>query len=65
MADTFGALVLSEDDGTVSREVKQLYEADLPEGDVTVGVEYSGVYYKDGTAMAGLGASDIAARHYS
>ena len=55
MADTFNALVLSENDGTVSHEIKQLAEADLPAGDVTVRVEYSDVNYKDGMVVNGIG----------
>ena len=55
MADTFNALVLSEDDGTVSHEIKQFGEADLPAGDVTVRVEYSDVNYKDGMVVNGIG----------
>ena len=62
----FTAIVLEQDDDrNVTAGIQTLPNDRLPEGDVTVGVEYSGVYYKDGTTMAGLGASDIAARHYS
>ncbi|UCH75088.1 MAG: oxidoreductase [Rhodospirillales bacterium] len=53
--DRFSALVLTEADGTVAGEIKELSEADLPEGDVTVRVEYSGVNYKDGLILNGLG----------
>lgn len=56
MADTtFPALVLSEADGKVSGEIKTLSDSDLPEGDVTVRVEYSDLNYKDGLVLNGLG----------
>lgn len=53
MSDTFTALVLREtDDGQVGA-LEQLTDADLPDGDVTVAVEYSSLNYKDGLALAG------------
>jgi acrylyl-CoA reductase (NADPH) len=52
---TFPALVLTEADGKVSGEVKTLSGADLPEGDVTVRIEYSDLNYKDGLIVNGLG----------
>ena len=53
MSDTFTALVLREtDDGHVGA-LEQLTDADLPDGDVTVAVEYSSLNYKDGLALAG------------
>jgi len=55
MADRFPALVLSEDDGKVSSAVQELGEDDLPEGDVTVRVTYSGLNYKDGMIVNGIG----------
>ncbi len=55
MTDTFPALVLSESDGQVSHEVRELTEGELPEGDVTVRVEYSDVNYKDGMIVNGIG----------
>lgn len=36
-------------------ELQQLTEADLPEGDVTVDVEYSSLNFKDGLAVTGKG----------
>jgi acrylyl-CoA reductase (NADPH) len=54
-ANTFSALVLTEADGKVSGEVKTLSDTDLPEGDVTVRVEYSDLNYKDGLILNGLG----------
>ncbi len=53
----FNALVLRKEDAddggdaTFSAEITQVDEADLPEGDVTVDVEYSTINYKDGLAI--------------
>ena len=55
MSDTFKALVLDEDDGKVSSQIKDLTVDDLPEGDVLVRVEYSDVNYKDGMIVNGIG----------
>jgi len=53
MSDTFTALVLREtDDGHVGA-LEELTDADLPDGDVTVDVDYSSLNYKDGLALAG------------
>lgn len=53
MSDTFTALVLREtDDGHVGA-LEQLTDADLPDGDVTVDIDYSSLNYKDGLALAG------------
>ena len=49
---TFPALIVREP-GPASFE--ELSEADLPEGDVTVGVQYSSLNYKDGLAVTGQG----------
>ena len=51
----FKALVLDETDGKVSHSFKTLNTADLPEGDVTVAVEYSSLNYKDGMIINGIG----------
>ncbi|MDA0656849.1 MAG: oxidoreductase, partial [Proteobacteria bacterium] len=51
----FPALVLSENDRTVSHELKDLSLGDLPAGDVTVAVDYSTVNYKDGMVVNGIG----------
>ncbi|MGV6889306.1 acryloyl-CoA reductase [Rhodophyticola sp. SM2404] len=49
---TFRALVVQKDDeGKTSASVQQLDEAQLPEGDVMVAVEYSTVNYKDGLCV--------------
>lgn len=48
----FDALVVDKDeDGKTSAAVTQIDEADLPEGEVTVAVEYSTVNYKDGLCI--------------
>lgn len=50
---SFTALVLREtDDGPVGA-LEQLTDDDLPDGDVTVDVEYSSLNYKDGLALTG------------
>ncbi|MPY95279.1 MAG: acryloyl-CoA reductase [Acidimicrobiia bacterium] len=47
----FRALVLEAADGGPRPEVRELDDADLPEGDVVVDVEFSTVNYKDGLAV--------------
>ena len=54
-ASTFSALVLDEKDGKVSHQLRDLSGDDLPEGDVTVAVDYSTVNYKDGMVVKGIG----------
>jgi len=49
----FSAVLISKDDNGQSVEVTQLDEAQLPEGDVTIDVEYSTLNYKDGLAITG------------
>ncbi len=51
----FKALLLEEADDRVAGSIRQLEEAQLPEGDVTVAVEYSSLNYKDGMILNGLG----------
>jgi acrylyl-CoA reductase (NADPH) len=53
MSDTFKAVYLAEDDGAVTASVRGLADADLPDGDVTVAVEYSTINYKDGLVING------------
>lgn len=49
---TFNALVVEKsDEGKTSAAVKSLSLDDLPEGDVTIAVEYSTVNYKDGLCI--------------
>ena len=55
MADTFSALVLEESGGKIIPAVRDVTDADLPEGNVTVAVQYSTVNYKDGMVVNGLG----------
>lgn len=53
---TFRALLVEKDaDGAVSAAVQDVEEARLPEGDVTVAVDYSTLNYKDGLCMTGQG----------
>lgn len=51
----FNALVLHEKDGKVEPRFERLDEAQLPPGEVLVGVEYSTLNYKDGMILEGLG----------
>ena len=53
MSETFTALVLDQSDDNFSAELRALTDADLPEGDVTVAVEYSTLNYKDGMIVKG------------
>jgi len=52
---SFQALVLTETDGKVSPKFETLDESQLPDGDVTVAVEYSTLNYKDGMVLSGIG----------
>ena len=53
---SFNALVVNKsEDGTVRAEVEQLTLEQLPEGNVTVAVEYSTVNYKDGLCLSSGG----------
>jgi acrylyl-CoA reductase (NADPH) len=53
---TFRALVVEKaEDGTISQSIQELDDSRLPDGDVTVNVEYSTVNYKDGLCVNGLG----------
>ncbi len=51
----FKALLLEESDGKVAASLQDLDDSRLPEGDVTVAVEYSTLNYKDGMVLNGLG----------
>ncbi len=53
--DCFRAVVLEKGDDGVTSEIRTLSNDRLPEGDVTVAVEYSTVNYKDGLVLGGLG----------
>ena len=51
----FKALVLEEAEGKVSASIQDLDDSRLPDGDVTVAVEYTTLNYKDGMILNGLG----------
>ena len=53
---TFTALLLDQPDGEpVSGQITELDDARLPEGDVTISVEWSSLNYKDGMILQGIG----------
>lgn len=51
----FKAILVEKDPAGSRASLKELDEAQLPEGDVTVRVEWSTVNYKDGLALTGRG----------
>jgi acrylyl-CoA reductase (NADPH) len=51
----FRALVLHEEGGKVVPRLESLDDSRLPQGDVTVAVEYSTLNYKDGMILQGIG----------
>lgn len=53
--DRFNALVIEQQDKKVTHAIREIGTGDLPEGDVTVAVEYSTLNYKDGMVVNGLG----------
>lgn len=52
---SFRALVLHEEQGKVAPRIEAVDEARLPQGEVTVAVEYSTLNYKDGMILEGQG----------
>jgi acrylyl-CoA reductase (NADPH) len=52
---SFRALVLHEEGGKVAPRLEDVDETRLPEGEVTVAVEYSTLNYKDGMILQGVG----------
>ena len=52
---SFTALLLDQTDDGISAAVTELDEDRLPEGNVTVAVEWSSLNYKDGMVMQGVG----------
>lgn len=53
---SFKALVTDRDEaGVVSSHVRTLEDGQLPEGDVTVAIEWAGLNYKDGLCLTGGG----------
>jgi len=51
----FRALRLDETDGRISASIAEVDDNALPEGDVTVAVDYSTLNYKDGMVVNGIG----------
>ena len=52
----FTALLVEKNDlGEISTSIKQLDESQLPNGNVTVKVEWAGLNYKDGLCLTGAG----------
>lgn len=49
------ALVLRQQDGLTLADVDTLETSQLPDGDVTVDVDWSGINYKDALAITGKG----------
>ena len=54
-AESFAALVVDEEDGTVRAAMRDLPVDALPDGDVLIAVAYSSLNYKDGLAITGKG----------
>src|SRR5437763_1140749 len=50
---TFKAIVIEKSEGGQNVRLADFHEANLMNGDVTVGVEWSSVNYKDGLAITG------------
>lgn len=50
MTDRFRALVVDKSDASFSVEIKEMTLDELPPGEVTIRVAWSGVNYKDGLA---------------
>lgn len=55
MSNSFKAMVLNQQDGATTHEIVTMGTDALPEGDVLVQVEYSGLNYKDALAITGTG----------
>lgn len=51
----FKALLLNQNEGKTQASVETLDESQLPDGNVTVAVDYSSLNYKDGLAITGAG----------
>lgn len=54
-AQTYTALVVDKTDEGVTRTIRKMDKDTLPDGDVTVAVEYSSVNYKDGLCLSATG----------
>lgn len=55
MPETFRALYLTENEGKVNAEIRNVPTDDLPDHEVLVEVAYSTLNYKDGLAVTGAG----------
>ncbi len=53
MVDGYRVLVVDQRDGKTEPEIQTLVEADLPQGEVTVRIDFSSLNYKDGLALTG------------
>lgn len=51
----FKALLLNQNEGQTQATIESLDESQLPDGNVTVAVDYSSLNYKDGLAITGAG----------
>lgn len=51
----FKSLLINKVDGTYSAAFADVAESDLPQGDVTVSIDYSSINYKDALAITGRG----------
>ena len=51
----FNALILNQEDKRTIATIEQIDEAQLPEGEVPIDVDYSSLNYKDGLAITGKG----------
>ncbi|MCP1677179.1 acrylyl-CoA reductase (NADPH) [Natronocella acetinitrilica] len=54
-SDTFKAMVLRQEGEGTTHNIEWLTDADLPEGDVLVDVQYSSMNFKDALAVTGTG----------
>ncbi len=55
MRDRFRALVLDKGEDGLTASVTMMDEAALPDGEVTIAVQYSDLNYKDGMILKGIG----------
>jgi acrylyl-CoA reductase (NADPH) len=55
MSKTFRALIVDKTDGSQTVGIRDMTEAELMDGDVTIEVSHSSVNYKDGLALTGKG----------
>ena len=51
----FKGILIEKDDAGYRASVQDIDDSQLPEGDVTVRVDYSSLNYKDGLAITGKG----------